>query len=65
MDKGTELLTETRKLLEDRPASLPMVTVAESVGVSIAWLRMFARGEATNPGVVTVGKLNAYLKGLN
>lgn len=65
MDKGTELLEETKVLLRDRPASLSMQDVADAVGVSIAWLRLFARGKAKNPGVTTVGKLNQYLKAQN
>lgn len=64
MDEGTKLLEDTRALLLKRPAYVTLQRVATDVEVSIAWLRLFATGKASNPGIVTVGKLNAYLKDL-
>ncbi|OHD25426.1 MAG: hypothetical protein A2Y38_12760 [Spirochaetes bacterium GWB1_59_5] len=51
-----------RNLLNERPASLKMETIAKDIGVSSAWLRMFARGEINNPGVMTIQELTVYLK---
>lgn len=62
MTEGTTLRDTTRQLLVDRPASLSTATIATEVGVSSAWLNAFARGKINNPGVVTIEKLNAYLK---
>jgi len=66
MNEGAKLLEETRQLLIKRPADVPLSKVAADVGVSVQWLRNFAKGDdsAANPGIVTVGKLNAYLKDL-
>lgn len=61
-DNNTAWRDETRSLLINRPASLSMNTVCQSVGVSKSWLTAFARGEIENPGVVTVQALNTYLK---
>lgn len=62
MPEATALRDETRELFLNRPASLAVGTVAEAIDVSKSWLNAFARGEIENPGVVTICKLNAYLK---
>lgn len=64
MNEGAKLLEATRELLQKRPANVPLSKVAADVGVSVQWLRNIAKGDADNPGIVTVGKLNAYLKDL-
>lgn len=64
MTEVTTWRDSTRQLLNDRPQSLTTAKIAEDVGVSTAWLTAFARGDIPNPGVVTVEKLNVYLKNL-
>lgn len=62
MNPGTQLQDETREMLNQRPASLKIRTIAKDIEVSPAWLHMFSRNGYPNPGIVTVGKLNLYLK---
>jgi len=62
MASETSWRDTTRNLLNKRPASLKIEQIAKDLGVSSAWLRMFARGEIDNPGVNTIQSLNAYLK---
>lgn len=62
MKEITKLRDETIKLLLDRPASLPMDTIAKEIGVSTSWLNTLARRKIANPGVVTIETLNLYLK---
>lgn len=66
MNEGAKLLEETRELLLKRPANVPLSKVATDVGVSVQWLRNFAKGDdaASNPAILTVGRLKAYLKDL-
>lgn len=62
MPEITTLRDETRELLLSRPATLTVAAIAETLGVSKAWVNAFARGEIANPGVVTIETLNAFLK---
>ena len=62
MNKPTDLRDETRKLLNDRPASLSIADIAKALNVSEAWINTFRRGKIDNPGVVTICALNLYLK---
>lgn len=55
-------LATTRKLLNDRPASLAIDKIAEDLGFSSAWLRMIAREKIDDPGVLKIQALNRYLK---
>lgn len=63
--QATALRDETRELLINRPASLPIATIAADLDISEAWLNTFRRGKIENPGVVTICALNAYLKNHN
>jgi hypothetical protein len=60
--KTTKWQDETRKLLLNRPATLSYKTIADSIGVTEAWVKLFAIGRTENPGVNTVEALNNYLK---
>lgn len=62
MPPVTSLRDETIALYTHRSASLKAATVAEVLGVSVAWLHKFAKREIANPGVVTVETLNRFLK---
>lgn len=52
---------QTRALLANRPRSLEYKTIADETGLSVAWLRAFAAGQADNPGVVSVETLYTFL----
>lgn len=56
---------ECISLFNERPVSLLLSTIAKDMGVSLAWLRMFGRGEILNPGVCTIETLIEYLKNHN
>lgn len=62
MTSVTALRDETRDLLIRRPQNVSTQEIADAIGVSTAWLNMFARGKIANPGVVTIETLNRYLK---
>ena len=62
MTEDSKWRDETRELFLNRPASLAVGAVAEAIDVSTSWLNAFARGKIDNPGVVTINKLNNYLK---
>lgn len=51
----------TRQLLNERPRSLDYDRIAADTGLTVAWLRSFARGTSDNPGVVYVETLFVYL----
>jgi len=61
MAEPTKLRDETRELLQTRPATLEMKTIAADLGVSVGWLNQFSRGKIPNPGVVTICALHTYL----
>lgn len=65
MNELTNWRDEARRLLNNRPITLKLSTIAVEVGVSTSWLGMFGRGEIHNPGVVTIETLIAYLKNYN
>lgn len=65
MKEITSLRDATRELLINRPASISPAEVAKAIGVSTSWVNSFARGDISNPGVVTIETLNAFLKNLN
>ena len=56
------LRDSTRELLNNRPLSLTTKDIAEYLGVSCQWVNQFARGTIPNPGVMTIEKLNLFLK---
>jgi len=62
MANETSWRDSTRDLLNERPASLTIDKIAEDLGYSSAWLRMFARGKIDDPGVCKIQTLNVYLK---
>lgn len=62
MNTAPQILEETRQLLLNRPVHLTLVKIAEVTELSESWLSKFGRGEIENPGVVTVYRLNEYLK---
>lgn len=45
-----------------RPVYIKPREVAEAIGFSVEWLRLFSQGKVEDPGVVTVEKLIAYIK---
>lgn len=55
---------QTRQLLNDRPRTLDYDRIASDTGLTAAWLKAFARGQAENPGVVSVETLFVYLTDL-
>lgn len=64
MKQISRLRDETRRLLVNRPKTLSAMDIAKEVGVSVAWLNSFARGDISNPGVLHIETLNEYLKNI-
>lgn len=52
----------TRALLIERPRTLTYEEIAENTGLSVAWLRDFASGRRSNPGICHVEILYTFLK---
>jgi predicted transcriptional regulator len=60
----SDLLTETKELFGKRPAYLSYKNIAESTGLSEAWIKKFATLVDLDPRVSHVQKLYNYLKDL-
>jgi transcriptional regulator with XRE-family HTH domain len=60
---SSPLLDCVAKLVRNRPASLPMHTLAEEIGVTRVWLTAFKNGRANNPSAVVVERLYVRLTG--
>lgn len=60
--KTTKWQDETRTLLQNRPVTITYKMIAEAIGVTEAWVKLFAIGRTENPGVNTVEAMNNYLK---
>lgn len=56
-----ELLEEVLNLLNNRPHWLTYTVIAESIDVSVDWLKKLSSGKISNPGVVTIERLKDYL----
>jgi hypothetical protein len=59
-DSTESLVARTKKLLADR-GDTSLQAIAIGAEVSPHWLRSFSCGRATNPSVLNVEKLYAYL----
>jgi hypothetical protein len=57
------LLTRTRELYRNRPASLKPSQIAAETGLSLPWLQDFGWGRKGDPGVTKVERLYTYLSG--
>lgn len=62
MIKFVSLKEETLELLQNRPASLKIAKISKDLKISVAWLNLFNRGAIENPGILTIEKLNRYIK---
>jgi hypothetical protein len=60
--KTTKWQDETRYLLQNRPVTVTYKMIADAIGVTEAWVKLFAIGRTENPGVNTVEAMNNYLK---
>jgi hypothetical protein len=60
--KTTKWQDETRHLLQNRPVTVTYKMIADAIGVTEAWVKLFAIGRTENPGVNTVEAMNNYLK---
>lgn len=49
-------------LYNARPAYIKPREVAEAIDRTPEWLRVFAKGDVKDPGVVTIERLIAYIK---
>ena len=59
--KTTKFRDDTLKLLNNRPVTLTYKSIAESIGVTEAWVKLFAMNRIDNPGVNTIEALNNLL----
>ena len=59
-DSTESLLIRTKKLLDAR-GDTALREIAEGADVNLDWLKSFSCGRASNPGVLTIEKLFAYL----
>lgn len=60
-EKPLSLRDEAIALYVGRPAYIKPSEVAEAIGRTSEWLRLFSKGKLADPGVVTVEKLVAYI----
>ena len=56
------LLNKARRLYRNRPAYVRVGEVANHVGRSTEWLRLFGNGKIENPGLVSIEKLISYVE---
>lgn len=62
IDKG-RLHTETKELLDRRPRTVTLQSIADKTGLTLSWLSSFSSG-INHPSVDRVERLNDYLKGV-
>lgn len=60
---SVSLLERTLYLVRNRPVTVTYAMIAAETGVSAHWLKMFASGNITDPGVNKIEKLYEYLNG--
>lgn len=60
LDATESLLVRTKRLLDAR-GDTPLREIAAGADVPLEWLKSFSCGRATNPGVLTIERLHAYL----
>jgi len=60
--KTTNFRDSTLRLLNNRPVTLTYKSIADSIGVTEAWVKLFAMNKIENPGVNTIEALNNLLK---
>jgi hypothetical protein len=59
----SNLLEATKKLYDKKPNSVSIKIISRHTGLTIGWLKDFARMKSPNPGVVWVEELYRYLSG--
>lgn len=60
--KTTNFRDETLRLLNTRSVTLTYKTIADAIGVTEGWVKLFAMNKIENPGVNTIEALNNLLK---
>lgn len=55
-------LTETLKLLANRPRTLTLEAVADGANVSVGWLSHFARGKIDDPSFNRVMRVRDFMR---
>lgn len=59
--KSTTWQDETRELLNGRSVKITYKMIADAIGVTEGWVKLFAIGKTENPGINTVEALHNYL----
>lgn len=59
--KSTTWQDETRELLNGRSVKITYKMIADAIGVTEGWVKLFAIGKTENPGINTVEALYNYL----
>ena len=58
-DPPTDLLSEVRKLLDDRRSEWDRIALGSQV--SLSWVQKFMRGDVPNPGYLTLTDLRNFI----
>jgi hypothetical protein len=60
---STSLRRKTLELVQNRPARIKLKTIADDLGLPMAWLSAFSRGELEAPNVDRVQLIWEYMTG--
>jgi transcriptional regulator with XRE-family HTH domain len=60
--QGSAMKDIALKLLIDRPRNITYLDIATETGLTVSWLRLFARNKIDDPGLSKIERLVKYLK---
>jgi transcriptional regulator with XRE-family HTH domain len=60
--QGSAMKDIALKLLIDRPRNITYLDIANETGITVSWLRLFARNKIDEPGLSKIERLTNYLK---
>jgi transcriptional regulator with XRE-family HTH domain len=62
--QGSVMKDIALKLLIDRPRNITYLDIANETGITVSWLRLFARDKIEEPGLSKIERLIKYLKAI-
>jgi transcriptional regulator with XRE-family HTH domain len=60
--QGSAMKNIALKLLMDRSRNITYLDIANQTGLTVSWLRSFARNKIEEPGLSKIERLTNYLK---